>query len=163
MATPDFILDLRAHVGTMPLWLAGVTACVYRTAASGTEWLCVRRADNGAWSPVTGIIDPGEHPGDAALREVREETGLVVGIERLVWVDVTDMVTYDNGDQSQYLNFTFRCPYVSGDPYPADGENVEAAFFPTDALPAMAPRHAASLAAAIADAPECGLGPLPPA
>ena len=32
--------------------------------------LLARRADNGAWSPVTGIIDPGEHPGDAALREL---------------------------------------------------------------------------------------------
>lgn len=56
-------------------------------------------------------------------------------VERLVWVDVTEQVTYANGDQTQYINFTFRCRYVSGEPHPADGENVEAAFFVADALP----------------------------
>ncbi|WP_300080801.1 NUDIX domain-containing protein [Propioniciclava sp.] len=161
MATPDFILDLRRRVGTMPLWLSGATACVHRDTPEGPAWLLARRADNGAWSPVTGIIDPGEHPGDAALREVAEETGIVAEVERLVWVDVSELVTYANGDQTQYINFTFRCRYVSGDPHPADGENVEVAFFPADGLPPMDGRNAAALAAVIADAPECGLGPLP--
>ena len=30
MATPDFVLDLRRHVGTAPLPLVGVTAVVFR-------------------------------------------------------------------------------------------------------------------------------------
>lgn len=161
MATPDFIIDLREKIGMMPLWLSGVTACVHRETDAGTEWLLARRADNGSWTPVTGIIDPGEHPGDAALREVAEEADVVAEIERLVWVDVTDVVTYANGDQTQYINFTFRCRYVSGEPAPADGENTEVGFFPEDALPAVEGRHAAVLAAAIRNKPECGLGPLP--
>lgn len=65
MATPDFVLSLREKIGTAPLWLAGVTAVVVR----GDETLLVRRADSGAWTPVTGIVDPGEHPADAAVRE----------------------------------------------------------------------------------------------
>ncbi|HJU68359.1 MAG TPA: NUDIX domain-containing protein [Gemmatimonadaceae bacterium] len=32
----------------------------------------------GAWETVHGRIEPGERPEDAAVREVREETGLVV-------------------------------------------------------------------------------------
>jgi type II secretory ATPase GspE/PulE/Tfp pilus assembly ATPase PilB-like protein/8-oxo-dGTP pyrophosphatase MutT (NUDIX family) len=32
----------------------------------------------GAWEPVHGHIEPGEEPEEAAIREVREETGLVV-------------------------------------------------------------------------------------
>ena len=32
----------------------------------------------GAWEPVHGHIEPGEEPEDAAIREVREESGLVV-------------------------------------------------------------------------------------
>lgn len=161
MATPEFILALREHVGTMPLWLAGATACVHRESATGTHWLLARRADSGEWAPVSGIIDPGEHPADAAVREVAEETGVVVEVERLVWVDVTDEVTYSNGDRSQYINHTFRCRYVVGEPHPRDGENLEVAFFAEDALPPLANRHAAPLRAAIADVPECGLGPLP--
>ena len=59
MPTPDFVLALREKVGTALLWLPAVTAVVLR----GQEVLLVRRADTGAWTPVTGIVDPGEQPG----------------------------------------------------------------------------------------------------
>ncbi len=40
MATPDFVLDLRAKIGHDLLWLAAVTAVVLRdTASSGREVL----------------------------------------------------------------------------------------------------------------------------
>lgn len=61
--------------------------------------LLVKRADDGAWTPVAGIVDPGEQPHLAALREVLEETGVTAKLERLVWLTVTEMVTYENGDQ----------------------------------------------------------------
>lgn len=131
MATPDFVLALREKIGTHPLWLSGVTAVVLR----GTDVLLVRRSDTGAWTPVTGIIDPGEHPAAAAVRETLEEADIEVTAEALAWVGVTAPVTYDNGDRTQYIDIVFRCRYVSGEPYPADGENTEAAWFPLDALP----------------------------
>ena len=71
MPTPDFISDLRRKIGTDPLWLSGVTAVVLR----GDEMLMVRRSDTGAWTPVTGIIDPGETPEICARREAEEEIG----------------------------------------------------------------------------------------
>jgi 8-oxo-dGTP pyrophosphatase MutT (NUDIX family) len=40
----------------------------------------------GAWEPVHGHIEPGEQPEEAAVREVREETGLT--IDRLYVVRV---------------------------------------------------------------------------
>ncbi len=69
---PDFILDIRRMIGTHPLWLPGVTAVIRRD----DEILMVERADNGAWTPVTGIVDPGEEPAVAAAREALEETGV---------------------------------------------------------------------------------------
>ena len=131
MATPDFVLALRDRIGHDPLWLTGVTAVVLREG----QVLLARRSDNGAWTPVTGIVDPGEHPAVAAQREVLEEADIVASVDVLAWLDVTDMVTYDNGDQTQYINLTFRCSYVSGEPNPADGENSEVAWFSLDALP----------------------------
>jgi len=131
MATPDFVLALRDRIGHDPLWLTGVTAVVLREG----QVLLARRSDNGAWTPVTGIVDPGEHPAVAAQREVLEEADVVASVDVLAWLDVTDMVTYDNGDQTQYINLTFRCSYVSGEPNPADGENSEVAWFSLDALP----------------------------
>jgi ADP-ribose pyrophosphatase YjhB (NUDIX family) len=133
MATPDFVLSLREKIGTAPLWLAGVTAVVVR----GDETLLVRRADTGAWTPVTGIVDPGEHPADAAVRETLEEADLHVVPERLAAIGVTGEVVYPNGDRAQYLDHTFVMRYVSGEPFPADGENTEARWFRLDDLPTM--------------------------
>ncbi|AVI00282.1 NUDIX domain-containing protein (plasmid) [Streptomyces sp. WAC00288] len=86
---------------------------------------------------VTGIIDPGEQPADAAAREVLEETGIVAVPQRLAMVHVTDPVVYDNGDQTQYLDLVFHLSWQSGVPRPADGENTAAGWFPLNGLPAM--------------------------
>ena len=133
MTTPDFVLELREHIGHAPLWLTGVTAVVLR----GDEVLLVRRADTLEWSPVTGIIDPGEEPADAAVREVREEADVVVKAVRLVWAHVLEPITYDNGDAAQYLDLVFACNWLNGDPAPADGENLEAAWWPLAELPPL--------------------------
>ena len=138
MATPDFVLALREKIGHDPLCLPGVTAVVVRPGTAGDEVLLVRRADNGAWTPVTGIIDPAEEPAIAGAREVLEEADIVAVPERLVMVDVTPPVVYANGDRSQYIDITFLFRYVSGEPFPADGENTDARWFPADGLPALA-------------------------
>ena len=126
MPIPDFIVELRRHVGHAPLPLVGVTAVVVR----GSEILLGHRSDNGALTPVTGIVDPGEEPADAACREALEEAGVVILADRLVWVHQIPRITYDNGDQSDYLDLTFRCTWVSGEPYPVDGEMTSVAWYP---------------------------------
>jgi 8-oxo-dGTP pyrophosphatase MutT (NUDIX family) len=135
MPTPDFILALREKVGAHPLWLSGITAVVVR----GDELLMIRRADNGRWAPVAGIIEPGEHPADTAEREVLEEAGVVVEVEGIAGVDVSAPVTYANGDHSQYLVVVVRCQWLSGDAYPADGEATEAIWVHRDALGELDP------------------------
>jgi ADP-ribose pyrophosphatase YjhB (NUDIX family) len=130
---PDFVLRLREHVGHDLLWLPGVTAVVVHD----DEVLLVRRADNGVWSPVTDIVDPGEHPARAAVREVLEETGVRCDVEELVWVNVTEPILHVNGDLAQYLDHTFRCRYLGGTPRVADDESVDVRWFPLAALPEM--------------------------
>ena len=60
--------------------------------------LLVQRTDNGWWTPVTGIVDPGEQPADAAVREVLEEAGVVAVAEHLAWINVLPPMEYENGD-----------------------------------------------------------------
>lgn len=151
MPTPDFVLSLRSKIGTDPLWMTGVTAVVTRGDGDDRELLVVRRADNGALTPVTGIIDPGEEPAVAAEREVLEEADVVAVAERLAWVQVLPELTYANGDRAQYLDLVFACRYVSGRPNPADGENTEAFWARLDDLPDMHPNMRARIAAALAD------------
>lgn len=136
MATPDFIIALRKKIGHDPLWLIGVTAYVEDDAG---RILLGRRADTGEWAPVYGIVDPGEEPADAVIREVMEETGVAVEAERLVRVRAQQQMTvYANGDQVQYLDLMFLCrPAADGGttPYVADDESLDVGWFTPDALP----------------------------
>jgi ADP-ribose pyrophosphatase YjhB (NUDIX family) len=156
MPTPDYVLALRASVGTALLWLPGVTAVVLR---DDDHVLLVRRADTGEWTPVTGIVDPGEEPSVAGAREVLEEASVVAVPERLAWVHVLPPMVYDNGDRAQYLDHTFRFRYVSGEPFPDDGENTEAAWFALDSLPPMSAEMHARIARALAPEGPAAFGP----
>ena len=145
MATPDFILDLRAHVGTSLLWIPGCTAVVIKEEGEGVGSaepgiLVVRRTDNLRWTLVTGSIDPGEEPAIAAAREILEETAVHARPRLLLGVEVVGPVRYGNGDESIYLDTAFVFDWISGEPFPADGENVEARFVPVSELPPMSPR-----------------------
>jgi len=144
---PDFILTLRRAIGTEPLWLSGVTAVVLRE----DQLLLVRRADSGEWAPVSGIIDPGEQPADTAVREVLEEAAVHAVPERLALVHVSDPVVYANGDRAQYLDLVFRLRWTAGEPDPADGENLEAAWFTRDGLPELSLSMRARIEAALAE------------
>lgn len=145
MPIPQFIVDLRAKIGQDPLWLIGVTAVVIRDH----EVLLVRRADNGVWAPVTGIVDPGEEPADAAVREVTEETGVSAVPEHLAWVHTTAPVTHVNGDRAQYLDHVFVMRWVASEPYPADDESTDARWCALTALPDMPERMRRRITAAL--------------
>ena len=75
-----------------------------------------------------------------AVREALEEAGVEIEIERLLWTAVMDEIVYDNGDRCRFLDHGFRARWVSGEPYAADEESTEAAWFPIDDLPS--PRQA---------------------
>ena len=150
MPIPDFVVALRERIGTMSLWLPGVTAVVLRDG----EVLLVKRADNGQWTPVTGIIDPGEEPAVAAVREVLEEACVVAAAERLVWVSAGPTIVHENGDRGQYLDHTFRCTWVSGEPAVGDDESVDVRWFPLEDLPEMTLRNSQRIAYAVVNRPE---------
>ena len=147
MATPDFVLELRRHLGTRPLSFVGVTAVIVR----GDEVLLGRRSDNGALTPITGIVDPGEEPADAACREALEEAGVRVRADRLAWVHQIPRITYDNGDQADYLDLTFRCTWLEGEPYPADGEMTEVGWRRLDDLGDLSEEQRTRVAVALAE------------
>lgn len=156
---PDFVRDLRARVGTDPLWLAGVSGVVLDDA---DRLLLGRRADTGRWAVVSGILEPGEEPAVALAREVLEETGVVAEVLALTAVSVTDPHTYPNGDRAQYLDLCFWCRAVAGEAHVADDESLEVAWFARDALPAdLTPTSVQRVARTLAFVEASGRGEAP--
>lgn len=55
----------------------------------GDKILLGKRSDNGLWTNPGGHVDEGEHPDDAAVRELKEEAGLTGKPKHVVSEDVT--------------------------------------------------------------------------
>jgi len=87
--------------------------------------LCHRR-DLDVWNLPGGGVESRETPWDAVVREVREETTLVVAMERLAGI-------YSKPDQAE-LVFSFVCTILAGAPTLTD-EADEIAYFALDEVP----------------------------
>lgn len=100
--------------------------------------LLERRSDSGMWGLPGGGIEAGESVLQAAIREVREETGLEVNITRLIGVYSEPwgrIVTYpDNGDVRHLVDIILEANIAAGE-LVISPESLELQFFPTNCLP----------------------------
>ena len=106
------------HVGVVDVF-------VVRPRPDGWRVLVLQRGTAtrcpGAWETVHGRIEPGERPEEAAVREVREETGLAV--ERLYNVTVQPFYLHRFGSVQLAVVFT---AFVEDDAAVALGEEHQA-------------------------------------
>lgn len=117
----------------------------------GVRLLLTRRSDTGLWCLPGGVMEPGESVTEAIVREVHEETGLDVCVERLVGVysDPDLLATYADGVKQQPVVLCFECTVVRGSPR-VSAETTEIGWFAPDALPEIVEQHRQRIADALA-------------
>jgi 8-oxo-dGTP pyrophosphatase MutT (NUDIX family) len=146
MAIPEYVVALRAKIGHDPLPLPGVIAVVLD---DHDRVLLVRRSDTGDWALTTGCLDPGEQPAAGAIREVHEETGIDVTVERLLSAEALDLSVAPNGDQIYWLAIGLLCRAVTADAHVNDDESIDVGWFEPSAVPPLPPHQQRCLALAL--------------
>jgi 8-oxo-dGTP pyrophosphatase MutT (NUDIX family) len=133
MSMSPHIRRLRDAIGSELLVLPSVTGIVFDDHG---RILLVRQAESGVWSAPGGTIDPGETPADAVVREVWEETGLYTAPVRILGVygGPTCLVTYSNGDRTEYVMTAFECEVRGGALRAVSDETTGSAFVAADDL-----------------------------
>jgi ADP-ribose pyrophosphatase YjhB (NUDIX family) len=78
--------------------------------------LLQRRSDSGNWALPGGAMDIGETFAQSVVREVKEETGFDVRIERIVGIysDPGHVFAYDDGEVRQEFSICLACKIVGG-------------------------------------------------
>ena len=99
--------------------------------------LLQRRSDNGLWGLPGGSVEIGESVQQAIVREVEEETGLSVEVERLIGLysdPAIQIVCYPDGNVVHYVSAFFACRILNGT-LRTCAETLELGFFDPGALP----------------------------
>ncbi len=99
--------------------------------------LLQRRSDNGRWGLPGGSVEIGESVREAIIREVREETGLEVEVERLIGVysdPSLQVVRYATGEVVHYVSTLLACRILGGSLRTCE-ETLDLRFFNPTGLP----------------------------
>ncbi|MFE7129745.1 NUDIX domain-containing protein [Streptomyces sp. NPDC057638] len=82
----------------------------------GGRLLIIHRTDNDLWALPGGGHDIGERIGEAVVREVEEETGILVEVDGIVglYTDPEHVIAYDDGEVRQQFSICFRARPVGG-------------------------------------------------
>ena len=137
MAMSSHLARLRAMIGHELIQLPSVSVLVVDDHA---RLLLVRHAGSpDGWAVPGGAVDVGESPAQAAIREIREETGIQISEPRLLDVlgGADYEVTYPNGDRVAYVTAVYQAGIKDGTPAPDHDEISELGWFTPPQLPGV--------------------------
>ncbi len=128
-----YIHKLRAKIGHDEIIFVGAGVCIHK----GGKLLLQKRKDNGLWAMHGGALEPGESAEDAAMRELKEETGLTALRLELLGVFSGEGMgyVYPNGDRVQIVCILFLCEEFSGELSRQRAEVMELEWFDIGRLP----------------------------
>jgi 8-oxo-dGTP pyrophosphatase MutT (NUDIX family) len=136
MSETQYIAGLRKKVGHDLLQVPGVAAII----RDDQGCILIQQTKEGKWNLPAGAIDPSESAAQALIREVREETGLIVRPTRLLGIlggGAAYRITYNNGDVVESTTSVFACEYVSGELHPQDDETARLKYVEPNEMPEL--------------------------
>ena len=128
----DYIHDLRKEIGHRKIILNCAGALIIRDG----KILLQRRTDNGKWGLIGGLLEINETYEQAAIREIREETGLEVELTSFLGIFHNHHMVWSNGDAAHVICAMFTASIISGEPR-IDEESYELRFFGKDEMPEL--------------------------
>lgn len=134
MTASEYLQNLRRRLGSELLLLPSVAAVVLNQQGA----LLLQQKHDLSWSLPAGMIEPGESPAQAIVRELKEETGLMADPIRVLGVfgGAGFSYQYANGDQVAYVITLFLCQLRSGQ-QTYDTETYRLAYFEQNKLPPL--------------------------
>lgn len=117
-------------------------AAVGTVCFRGDDVLLVRRGKpplEDSWSLPGGRIEWGERAADAALRELKEETGCtaeIIGLVDVVDAVLTKRASTDEPPWGHYVLIDYAARWIAGEPNAGDDAR-DARFFPAQELPQL--------------------------
>ncbi|MBB3521748.1 NUDIX domain-containing protein [Rhizobium sp. BK456] len=130
------IMELRGLIGNRLLLVPSVAAVIHDDAGN----LLLQEKASEGWSLPAGAIEPSETPQEAVIREVMEETGLVVCLTSILGVfgGREFRYIYPNGHQVEYVVTLFKCQVLKGGGAWMDTETRSVRYFAKDDMPSLA-------------------------
>jgi 8-oxo-dGTP pyrophosphatase MutT (NUDIX family) len=143
----SYLGQLRALVGHRLLLVPGARVVLENHRE---EILLQQRSDFGLWGLPGGNAEPGESLETVAIREVLEETGLIVTNLKPFGFGCDPTIeshTFPNGDQCQFFVMNYYSRNFCGELHSSDDESLALQWHPKRQPPDMLPNMHRSLEA----------------
>ena len=122
----NYIRWLRSKLGHEKVILAFAGGCLFDECG---RVLLQKRGDSCMWGFPGGAIEIGETPEQAAIRELKEETGLDAEVQSLLGVYTDSDMRYLNGDQAHSICIVYRLKAIAGSLRCDQDETIDLKYF----------------------------------
>lgn len=129
----SYVKMIRKHVGNQAIFVPCAGSIIYKNR----KILLQKRKDNNLWGLHGGALEIGETFLEAAIRELKEETGLISkNIKPFkLYAGKEIFILYPNGDLSYLINQIFIITEYEGNLKKQENEVIDFKWFRLDELP----------------------------